>query len=62
MAKSPNHHQRSTKWQDVNAENFRHQRALKVAHDHGLSPSTENTNGNENMDEDKKINQVDPGD
>ena len=36
----------------------RHPRALKVAHDEGLSSGTENTNGNENMDEDEEINQA----
>ena len=38
----------------------RHPRALKVTHDQGLSPRTENMTGSENVhdDEDNEINQV----
>ena len=39
----------------------RHPQALNVAHDQGLSPGTENTNGNDTMDEDEEINQVEHG-
>ena len=41
----------------------RHPRSLKVAHNQGLGPRTEITNGNENMieDEDSEINQVGRG-
>ena len=39
----------------------RHPRALKVAHDRGLSSGTENTIGDENIAEDEEIRHVEHG-